>query len=911
VMNSTGQSTDEVGTRVLTDNARARQNINKENALLLAKAGVAVFPSSGKTPLIPMFNRLDAEISPEERKTAIERYREDHKGRSPIHIGATKNSEVVMRMFRAFRDAVPSIACGPSRLVVFDSDRKDEGPTKMAALWEANGGLPEGALASPTKSDGKHFIFADPKRSFTNKAGLLKKEYGTDVRGSGGQIVAPGSMLDDGRSYGTREDLFSFVRSYLQNKIPEPPAFITELIGATGGHNNDDITPSKERDVIRSLQEADWDIYEYDFDPVLGEYDIDQLKAKNAEFAKLYDQPSADCSTNRFLAARHVVREWPDMPAPALSIFFSQWEGAGEYTDEKPKTGQYDDRQIAREWIKNQGLSKPSNGDAFGPVTEDSQESEYEKLTTSNQRRKRIPIDVNLNDPQAMVDKVENVLLKEGAEIYRRGISLVEVVTDSPLPGLNSTMPTAQLRPVNAERLSQVTGSVIDFRKFDKRERTYRSCPPPRELMLHMMARGVGSKLRRISVLAATPMIRPDGSILATTGYDPATEVYLVQGFELPSISEWPTREQGLEALMFAGELFSECAFADKGPGYPFTSLGLSCALSIVVAGMARLLMSGIPMLTSTAATPGSGKSFIGTLIGIWLTGREIPVSNVAVGSAGELDKRLTAGLLGGAPMIHLDNCNGKLDSELLCQILTERSVAVRPLGVSEEIIVSGMPLVLANGNNVQVDENLARRTLLVELDARMEKPELRHFNLRPDRLLRENRAAYVAAILTALRAYLLALKRGEAKPITPAVGSFDGWSDYARSLMVWYGYRDPVEAMAIAQAEDPEKAARGAVFKGLHVLFGDRPFTASEVVQRVEAAEYDVLDERPAEAGVCAQVQENLRILLPKHNRALSTQSLGTLFRSWATKVEMGLTFKRLERNAANVTTYVIVPVA
>jgi hypothetical protein len=120
VMNPTGQSTDEAGTRVLTDNARARQNINKENALLLANVGVAVFPSGGKTPLIPMFNRLDSDISPEDRKAAIERYREDHKGKSPIHVGATKDPEVVKRMFRAFRDAVPSIACGPSRLVVFD-----------------------------------------------------------------------------------------------------------------------------------------------------------------------------------------------------------------------------------------------------------------------------------------------------------------------------------------------------------------------------------------------------------------------------------------------------------------------------------------------------------------------------------------------------------------------------------------------------------------------------------------------------------------------------------------------------------------------------------------------------------------------------------------------------------------------
>ncbi len=43
-----------------------------------------------------------------------------------------------------------------------------------------------------------------------------------------------------------------------------------------------------------------------------------------------------------------------------------------------------------------------------------------------------------------------------------------------------------------------------------------------------------------------------------------------------------------------------------------------------------------------------------------------------------------------------------------------------------------------------------------------MEKPELRHFNLRPDDLLRENRGAYVGAILTALRGYLLALQRGD-----------------------------------------------------------------------------------------------------------------------------------------------------
>ncbi|MDX2277914.1 MAG: AAA family ATPase [Hyphomonadaceae bacterium] len=357
------------------DNSRARQNINKENAIALAKIGVAVFPSSGKTPLIPMFNKLDTEISPADRDAAIEKYREHHEDKAPIHVGATKDPEVIKRMWRAHRDAVPSIATGPSGLVVLDADQKDDGPAKMRALFEENGGLPQGVIDSPTKSQGVHFIFADPERSFSNKAGALKKEYGTDVRGSGGQIVAPGSLLDDGRSYGTRDDLVRFLRAYNNKSFPEVPEFIQGLIGAQAEHN-DDTSPSKERDVIKALQDADWDKHENDFDPDLPTYDLEALRTTNAEFKELYDNPSSDCSTNRFLAARHVMREWPDMPAPALSIFFSQWEGAGTYTDEKPKSGEYDDRQIAREWLKNQGLSKPSKGDAFGVVEVD-EKAEY------------------------------------------------------------------------------------------------------------------------------------------------------------------------------------------------------------------------------------------------------------------------------------------------------------------------------------------------------------------------------------------------------------------------------------------------------------------------------------------------------------------------------------------------------
>ncbi len=373
----------------MADNTSARRLTNKHNALLLAGAGVAVFPSSGKVPLILKYNKLDTTLTKAERDAAVEEYQESHDGKRPIHIGATRDAKTITRLWREYPDAVPSIACGPSGLVVLDHDIKDNGPELIDALW-AEHGEPEGAPVIPSKSGGKHTVFADPENKFTNKAGLLKKNYGTDVRGSGGQFVAPGSIREDGKTYGTKTDLKNFIVAYAKKSIPTLPPFIVELIGAAADHSDDNLTPTQEREVVKQLQDTDdWEQFEHAFDPTLG-YDLDALRESNAEFKELYDDPSDDCSTNRFLAARHIMREWPDMPVQALSMFFEQWEGSGEYTDDKPRSGEYDDRQIAREWIKNQGLSKASNGDAFEPVELDPDDADYVNERVEDMKREKI-----------------------------------------------------------------------------------------------------------------------------------------------------------------------------------------------------------------------------------------------------------------------------------------------------------------------------------------------------------------------------------------------------------------------------------------------------------------------------------------------------------------------------------------
>jgi putative DNA primase/helicase len=836
--------------------------------LRFAKVGVPVHQSRDKRSTYPMFQRLDVEISDAERAQAIETFRERNGGRLPIHVGCTTNESLIRVLAQKNPHLEWSVSTGPAGWFVIDADANRGGDINVMEFFEKHGGIPTDCFVVRTQSGGMHIVFKND-RGLGARAGRLGA-LGCDIRANGGQIVCPGTLMSSGRKYRVDPEFASYESAFEDGLgLPMTPEFVVAMIGESDLASVvlSDSSPVV-RELIGQLTQSEWPTFEDVFDPTIG-HDLKAVASARSDFGSLYEHPSLDHSSNRFRMAQHLVLSLKGLTVLEYACFCANWEGAGVFSDSAGK-GLFTKRDLAREFARAVELLKkigmPSDGSAFGPVADEDDEPIA-----------RVPLNINMNDPGAMVDRVEDVLIRRDAQVYRRAASLVEVVTDKPLPGLSPKVPSAQLLPVNVERMGQLTGRVIDFRKYNLRAAAHVSCPPPRDLMSHLMARGLRSKLPRISLLSAAPLIRPDGTLLCEPGYDPGTEVYLAGTFDLRPIADSPTRDEGRDALLDVAALFSECAFADKTTGYPVTSVNLSAVLSVIVAALGRLLVPGIPMLTVTAASPGSGKSYIGRIIGILLTGRDVPVSNVAAGVAAELDKRLSAGLLAGAPLIHLDNVNGHLVSDLLCQILTERSVAVRPLGVSEEVTVSGMPIVFANGNGVRVDENLGRRTLLVELDAGMEKPELRDFRLRPDRLVLESRGKYLAAVLTALRAFMLARQRGEAALAVPKLGSFEEWSDYSRSLLIWYGFRDPLEAMASAQAEDPEKGARSAVFSALRALFCDTEFTVGEVIERMEKAADDVLEEQPSENELCDGLQANLLALLPpQKDRALTTQAFG-----------------------------------
>lgn len=95
------------------------------------------------------------------------------------------------------------VNCGRAGLVVIDCDRHDEsadGVKNFHDLCNEHGFDPETTFAVSTPSGGRHYYFSrkgvDEDVKIGNSPGGLPD--GVDVRGSGGQVVGPGSRTSDG-----------------------------------------------------------------------------------------------------------------------------------------------------------------------------------------------------------------------------------------------------------------------------------------------------------------------------------------------------------------------------------------------------------------------------------------------------------------------------------------------------------------------------------------------------------------------------------------------------------------------------------------------------------------------------------------------------------------------------------------
>ena len=205
-------------------------------------------------------------------------------------------------------------------------------------------------------------------------------------------------------------------------------------------------------------------------------------------------------------------------------------------------------------------------------------------------------------------------------------------------------------------------------------------------------------------------------------------------------------------------------------------------------------------------------------------------------GDNAEIRKRLLALLRENRRVLVLDNVVGTLESSALCAMLTSSTYTDRVLGVSETVSVPTKTLLLITGNNIQLRGDLCRRMLTTLIDAKMEAPWKRKFDLDPAEYCRTHRFELIAAALTILRA---GIQNGPEMPDRTA--SFELWSDTVRRAVCFVGeyglldVADPVESIDTAYAMDPETQSAETLFAAWWTEFEDRAITVAKLIKRAE----------------------------------------------------------------------------
>lgn len=343
-------------------------------------------------------------------------------------------------------------------------------------------------------------------------------------------------------------------------------------------------------------------------------------------------------------------------------------------------------------------------------------------------------------------------------------------------------------------------------------------------------------RLPPLNGIAAAPMLQDNGTISSTEGYDSASGMWCENVPDLAGlVPERPTKPDAAAALRLIRETFKTFCFADAAMiepptrGVPVVDLSrppgrdesaFLVALLTAVCRPSLHLAPGVLLRAAPISGAGAGKGLLARCICLIAFGRE-PHAVTAGASAEELEKRIAAELIEGSPALFLDNLNNTaFRSNLLASAITERPARVRLLGRSQMVPLNASAFVILTGNGLTVSEDLARRFIAVDFDARTEDPESRPFTNDIRVEVTKRRVELLAALLTIWRWGRLATDIVPGQPL----GSFAQWCRWVRDPLLALGCQDPAERVSEAKERDGRRQAIAELFAIWNEKHHDQP---------------------------------------------------------------------------------------
>lgn len=437
----------------------------------------------------------------------------------------------------------------------------------------------------------------------------------------------------------------------------------------------------------------------------------------------------------------------------------------------------------------------------------------------------------------SMVNAAAAALVNSGAPIYARGTSLVLPVRMADVSVKSSRVKRDDaatiLVPLEEAGLVEKLTAQALWLKFSRQRMEWEPAACPPIVAKTLIARRGDWPFPQLRAVISAPTLRPDGSILSTKGFDHETGLLFASDLNWPTIPDAPSQEDAEAALSRLADVISTFPFASDADS--------SAALAMILTALARTSLPAAPLFGVNAPTPGTGKSKLIDIAAILATGHAASVMR-APSNEDELQKHIAAALMEGDTFLTLDNVEYPLRSEFLCQVLTQGSVSVRVLGESRRLHLPTCVSLAATGNSLRVAGDLTRRTVLINLDAKMERPEERTFKTDAIDIAKARRADLVTAGLTVLRAFIV--NRGP--KIIPALGGFEAWSNLVRSALQWLGEADPLANAEKVRDRDPERERTMAV---LNALPRETQWSVADIARWIEGDRQRADYERQYEA--------------------------------------------------------------
>jgi hypothetical protein len=331
--------------------------------------------------------------------------------------------------------------------------------------------------------------------------------------------------------------------------------------------------------------------------------------------------------------------------------------------------------------------------------------------------------------------------------------------------------------------------------------------------------------------VTSSPVLRPDGSIVQTPGYDEATGMFYAPALTFDPVPAKPSEAEVTVAREFVVDtILGDFPWVDKAD--------LANYLALLVAPIMRTKTGALtPLGAITAASAGTGKTLLAGDIPAALYGLS---SRPWVDSDEEVRKSISTILVGSTkPVALFDNVpeTRTVDSPMLAKLLTSAQWDDRLLGGNEAIDVENDRLWLVTGNSMTFGGDMPSRTTLVRLDAKVARPDLRDPSEFKIGNLQEwlTDDANAAELLRSLLILIADWVAAGAPKGTYVMRQFTPWARDAGGFLDHHGVHGFLANRQALDAADEETGQWLGFCHMWHSTFGDQWVTPTQVVASAE----------------------------------------------------------------------------